>query len=677
MSSPILSPAAALSSHASRSVVAGAAAVGVAVLLAGAWAVPSLAILVVWPLLFVVPGWGIVAWTRPRLAATGRLGLAIVLSVALATHLVWWLAMVSGDYRREVIFAAAAVLAMPIPIAAWRGGPTGVIGWPLRAVRRSWAAFGLAALSAVFVSGVLAVGMWRVTREGVSAGGSNWSDLGVHLSIAESLNAGNFPPDVPYFAGVPLVYHWFADFHVAIAAEAAGLFSIPVMIVQSAVLAGALALLMHGLASRLLGGRGARRAALIAVALVIFGGGMGWLRFGGDLATGVGGPLELIERSSYDNQWLTGWPYFRIPSVMGTGLLAHRATAAGLPILVGVLLLLSAGLPTARRRLAGDRDRLILIGLAGLLGALLAPFHFFFFPAMLLLALLYVVIGGRMIDDVAVRNAALFLAPFLLALPFVVAPLVNAGGSGALKLVGGWESAPLADGPAAVLFFYLTNLGVPFVLALAALFARHTPRRLFLGAWLLAMFAVPNVVQMSVISFDMNKYFQAMWIAVALLAAWLIRRWPAMALVAVFLLSVPSPLLVAGWTTTSRLQVLTTDERAAAEWVAANTPDRSVFVTDGFVNSLTDAAGRLRLTTFGPYVANLGYAPDERTAQVARIYCAGDAAASSALMRTLNASYVIDAARPSPCPTPTDFAAGPFEQVYANPSLRIWRLTEP
>ena len=71
------------------------------------------------------------------------------------------------------------------------------------------------------------VGLWHPTDTGVSAGGSNWSDLGVHLSIAQSLNAGNFPPQVPYFAGAPLVYHWFADFHAAIAAKAAGIFSIP------------------------------------------------------------------------------------------------------------------------------------------------------------------------------------------------------------------------------------------------------------------------------------------------------------------------------------------------------------------------------------------------------------------------------------------------------------------
>ena len=71
------------------------------------------------------------------------------------------------------------------------------------------------------VGTTLSLGLWRETPSGVNSGGSNWSDLGVHLSIAETLNSGaNFPPEVPYFSGAPLVYHWFADFHAAILAEA-------------------------------------------------------------------------------------------------------------------------------------------------------------------------------------------------------------------------------------------------------------------------------------------------------------------------------------------------------------------------------------------------------------------------------------------------------------------------
>ena len=89
-----------------------------------------------------------------------------------------------------------------------------------------------------------------------------------------------------------------------------------------------------------------------------------------------------------------------------------------------------------------------------------------------------------------------------------------------------WSEARFGDGPAAVAFFYLTNLGIPSVLAVIAAFtARGMPARWFLVAWMVALFVVPNIIVVSAVEFDMNKYFQIMWIAVAILAGWLIRRW--------------------------------------------------------------------------------------------------------------------------------------------------------
>jgi hypothetical protein len=652
---------------------AAVAILAIAAALTAAWFVPILAAAVVWPLLLVAPGWAIIAAVRPRIDAAGRLGLAIVASVVVSTHLVYWLSHLSGGYGRDVVFTTAAILSLPIVIASWRGERPP----PPRVLAAARPALLVAGLTALVVGVTLGAGIWRVTATGVSSGGSNWSDLGVHLSIAETLNAGaNFPPEVPYFSGVPLVYHWFADFHAAILAEAASIFSVPAMVIQSAVLAAALALLVYSLARRLVRVDG-RRVGVLAAVLAVFAGGIGYVRFIGDVGAGLGTPLELIAANSYDNQWLTDWPYFRIPSVMGTGVLAHRATTAGLPILVGAMLLLMAGLPTARQRLAGWRDRPMVIAAAGVLGALLAPFHFFFLPAMPLLALAWVVAGGRLLDRAAPRNALIFLAPFALAAPFVIGPALQASGSGSLQLVTLWPSAPREDGALAVLFFYVTNLGVPFALALVALLAPGLPRRAFLVAWIAGLFAIPNVVQVSVVDFDMNKYFQAMWIAVAVVAAWLIRRWPTPAIAAILALSVPSPLLVAGWTATSDLQVLSNADLAAARWVAGNTPPDAVFVTDGWVNSLTDAAGRKRLTTFGPYVANLGYRPDERINDVTTIYCGGDPDRSAELMRRYGATHLVDGGRPQPCEAPVDFGASDrFELVY-DAAPHIWVLADP
>ncbi len=659
---------------------------GMGLALIAAWLWPPLAIAVVWPLLFVVPGWAVVSWVAPRIAAPGRLGLAIVISVAVGAHLAFWISIALGPltgghgYGRPAVFLAAAIMALPVPAAVargWRPAPRRT----LHAMRRHAAAFVIAAATAGFVALVLALGLWRLTPAGVASGGSNWSDLPVHLSIAESLNAGNFPPQVPFFAGEPLIYHWFADFHAAIAASAAGLFSVPAMIVGSAAGAAALALCVHGLAMRLLRGRGARRAALIAMVIVVITGGLGWTRLVGDMASG-GDVVGLVTHNSYDNFWYdsqgaVSWPYFRIPSVMGTGLLVHRATALGLPLFVAAALLLAVALPTRAERRHGNRDRPWLLLLAGLLGALLAPFQFFLFPALLLVALAWVVAGGRLLDPAAPANALRYLAPFALAVPFALPALLQAGGSGHVELTFGWESAPRQDGPLAVAFFYLTNLGLPFALALFGLAVTRPPHHVFLATWVIGLFAIANLVEVSVVAFDMNKLFQAMWIAVALAAAWLVRRWPAPALAAVLLVSVPSPLLVGAWTAAGNLQMLSRAELDAAAW-ARTTPERSVFVTDGWLHGFTDPAGRLRLTTFGPYVANLGYEPDARIEQVHEIYCGGDPARSAELMRALGATYLVDAGRPTPCPEPVTFEEGPmFRQAYANPALRVWELVQP
>ncbi len=672
------------STHAARRAVA--VALVCAALLVAAWIWPPLAIAVVWPLLFVVPGAVAVGILAPRLAAPGRVGLAIVISVALSTHVVYWLAMAIGPsvgghgYGRPTIFAAAALLAASLPLAAARGAhPSPRRAW--RALRRHVPAFAVATLSAAFVGIVLSQGLWHVTPSGVAAGGSNWSDLPVHLSIAESLNAGNFPPQVPYFAGEPLVYHWFADFHAAIAAKAADLFSIPAFVTGSAVGAAALALCVHGLASHLLRGRGARRAAVLAAVLVVFGGGLAWTRLLDDVVRG-GDLVHLVTHNSYDNIWydsqgLVSWPYFRIPSVMGTGLLVHRATAVGLPIMVGAILLLTLALPIRRRLRRGMRDRPYLLVAAGLLGAALAPFQFFLFPALIMLALGWVLLGGRLTGRGSARNAARYLLPFVIAVPFALPALTQAGSSGALQVVAGWESAPRDDGLAAVAFFYLTNLGIPFALALAGLAVARVPYAPFLAAWVIVLFAVPNLVQVSVVAFDMNKLFQAMAVGGALAGAWLVRRWPRPVIAGLLVLSIPSPLLVGIWSASANLQMLTGAELDAAGW-ARTTPERSVFVTDGWLTALTDPAGRLRLTTFDPYVANLGYRPDARHALVDAIFCDGDATASATIMRSLGARYVVDAVRPQTCPAPVDFStSGAFREAYANDQLRVWELTEP
>jgi hypothetical protein len=652
--------------------IAWRAALASAALLA-AYLIPLAAVLLVWPVLFAIPGWWLLGWSRAPLTGPERVGLAVVLSVALTAHLVYWCSWLLGAYARETIllatlFAMVPVLLDPAPFSA-----KAVLASLARSARRNVIPLALAGTAGGFVAVVLGLSIWSVDEGGLRTSAIVWSDLLVHLSIAESVNAANFPPDVPYFAGHQLTYHWFSDFHAAIVARAARAFAIPAFVIGSSLLAGTLALLVYALARRL---TRSRRAAALATVLAIFGGGMGYLRFLKDWASGLGDPLTLLTSRIYDNQWFTDWPHFSIPSVMGTGLLSHRATTAGLPMLIGAVLLLMIGLPRRSARAHGAIDRPRMLLLAGVLGAMSAPFHFFFFPAVLLLSLAYVVAADRLTDPAAPRNALALLGPYVLSIPFVLPPLLTAAGSNRFQLRLWWD-APVAEGPLGVAFFYATNLGVPFLLALVALVWRGLPARRFLLIWIVAMFAIPNVAVFSHISFDMNKYFQVMWMATAVAAAWLIRAWHPAAVALVIAASVASPIQVGVYGVATRYQVLGAADLRAADWARTATDPGSVFVTNGWLHAFTDLAGRLRVHSFGPYIQNIGYDPGPREAAVTTIYCGGDAAESARLVRSLGARYVVDSSRPEGCAAPVRFEEAPgFSLVFEDAGLRVWELAD-
>ncbi len=646
----------------------GVAAVGTLGLLV-AWFAPPLAVVVAWPFLFVVPGWLLVSRVVPRLGVAGRLGVGIVISTFVAAHLANVLGLAAGEFARPVAFATVALLAVAslglatLPVPGLAEPPALDLRRAVVAARRERAPLAIGALAALGVGGILTANAWHETAAGWVSGGWNWSDFLVHVAIGQSIVEGNFPPQVPYFAGAPLTYHWFADFHGAIAATVAGLHVIPVFIVSSALLAGTLALVAWELALHM---TGSRRAATLATLLVLLGGGMGWIRLALDVGAGGGTAWELIRANPYDNTWDPGWPYFRIASILGTGLLPHRATTFGLPALLAVLLLVRVSLG---RRPAG-------ILLAGFLAGLLAPFHFYFFPATYLLVGLYALARRWWWRRGWLRDAALFMAPIALALPFMVGPLLQQQASGGIRFVVGWEEAPIENGLGAVLFFYATNLGLPLLLGALALLVGRPPGRTFLAAWAIALFVVPNVVVAGAVEFDMNKYFQLVFVALAILGGWLLRRRSVLVAGIVIAAAAMSPVLVGTWHLASGWVALSPGQERAARWIAAETPQRAVFITDAFINSPVDYAGRLRVTTFGPYVANLGYDPAPREADVTAAYCAGPEIAAEVMGR-YDATYVLSPGGDPGCGDagPTSFSGSPlFETVYDADGVQIWRL---
>ena len=67
------------------------------------WAVPLSAVVLVWPILFFVPGWVLVRRVVPDLGNPATVGAAIVTSTYLSAHLVDVVARVGGFGRESII----------------------------------------------------------------------------------------------------------------------------------------------------------------------------------------------------------------------------------------------------------------------------------------------------------------------------------------------------------------------------------------------------------------------------------------------------------------------------------------------------------------------------------------------------------------------------------------------
>ena len=335
-------------------------------------------------------------------------------------------------------------------------------------------------------------------------GATSWSMSRSATSIA----AGNFPPEVPYFAGEPLTYHWFADFHGAIASAAADLpTSSRSTSLPARCIAGVLALVVWGLAERLTGRRRlAPRSQRSWSASAAGSAGSAHRRRDRRRATSI---TALVAELSYDNTWADGWPFFRIASIFGTGFLPHRARRFGLPGLVAVILLVvsrvSSGGPPASCW-------------PGFWPPCSRPFQFFAFPATYLIVGLYVRrpaagASGHSSETRAVPRPGRAGRPVHPRAPSRQSARGCSGSSSAgarrASTTGRRRRVLLPDQP--------RHPGRPGGPGLHLPGRDRLPWRGFLVTWIVALFLVPNLVVVSAVEFDMNKYFQIMWIAVAIL----------------------------------------------------------------------------------------------------------------------------------------------------------------
>lgn len=581
-------------------------ACGLLLLVLGSALFPPLLPLTVLLFLYLLPGYLIIKLLKIEGGAFQTLALSILLSALVSTHAIYWLSTLVGYgepaiYLFFIICSLAAVLVREPPDLDGRG-------------MKLPAALALATMLAIFY--VLYYSMWLPSPAGVITGGWNYSDIFQHLAIIQTVNNGNFPPQEPMFAGVPLRYHWFVDLHTAVAAKLLGVFPAAVMVFEHALYTGALSMLAFLLAFHFTGNR---NASLLAALLAVFGGGFGYINLWDDMKTA---PLaQLLASKSYDNDW----KFFQIPSVLGGYLLVQRPQIIGIPAIAAVMLLVASGYPNDWRKLL----------LAGLIIGMLPPFQTHAFLASVAVSLAYVAYHHAANRNLAgIKYAPLLILPLLISAPFLIGASER---TGALGLGLGWI-APKE--PVQFILFYAGNLGLPFLLAIAGIFLTAPKNKLLLALWLLLLFAIPNLINLTATQWDMAKFFTYMWLPVCVLAGALLVRIPQPLWPVIILFATLSPITIMAYFLTSNSLGLSNNELAAGEWIAANTPQLSVFITGTQHNSPVESVGgRLRIIGYLGWLGNYGLDYGPRVDDVRIIYCGHPDAAASA-MQKYGARYI-------------------------------------
>lgn len=589
---------------------------------------------------FVFPGFALLKQLRVDVPAPLFWALAVLASVLLSSHAVYWASLAFGysSFSMLVAFGVLSLLAYRLDLA-----------W----VKPDWDAVAASAGFFVLMFAFFSATLWVPSANGVVVGAWNYSDYFAHLPIIESIHHGNFPPQTPFFAGAPLTYHFFVDFHSAFVSSFSGVDVHGLVRFENALYAAVLLLAAFSLASAFL----PKKAAWLAVALFLFGGGFGYVHFFADAAADPGAALDLIQQTPYDNDW----KFFQVPSLLGGYLSVQRPQMIGFAVLAAVLALV----------LSSPRRKAHLF-LAGLLVGLLAPFQYFAFgAALMLLGVLFLFEFKKGVS--AFGRWLWFLPGVLLSVPFVWGALSVGREAGLLRLTPGWL-AP-AD-PVGFVVFYAGNLGVPFLLALGALSVTRIQGKWLLGAWVGVLFGLVNLVTLSGTQWDMAKFLAYLTLPGAVLAASFLAEQKKAVVVAAVLLSVLSPALFLGWAFQSRYVGLSNAELDAGSWIEANTPELSVFAAYPVHNSPIDSvAGRLRLTGYSGWMNNYGLPYQEREAALQVIYC-GSASESVAAAKTFGVSFVYvgssEAAKYG-CTHPFD-GDGSFLKRYDAGGIRVFEV---
>ncbi|MDX1931957.1 MAG: hypothetical protein SFU56_05070 [Capsulimonadales bacterium] len=485
-----------------------------------------------------------------------------------------------------------------------------------------------------------------LSPQGIGTGAiDNFADLAYHIGFIQSfVQADNFPPMHPMYAGARLTYPFLADFHAA-ALIRAGIPMIPALFWQNVLLTLSLAVLLTDLTARL---TRSRVAGALAPWLLFLSGGLGFLLLAPEARETPGGPLQYLTDLPHDfTEWgnLLHW---------GNSLVYWFATMRGMTLAAPLMIFLwrqQSAVPDDPSRI---RHHLLS---TGLLTGILPLVHTHTFLCSLGIGLYRPLFGAippfaPFVDRI--RRGCLFLLSAIL--PAIPQLWLLFSGSRTrtetfLGLSPGWM-APIAERDP--LTYWLLNTGLFLPLLLMVLIEAVPSRspvpnalRRFYPPFLL-FFIAPNIVRFAPWEWDSIKVLYVWFLASVPPVAWMLVRLSRarsfggkpVAAVAFLFLTFSGSLDVFR-TASGRPDMIihSTEEILFAEQMAAVLPERAIVVCAPVHNSPLMLTGRTAFMNYPGFLWTNGLPYADREAEVRAIYEGHPSA--SAILEKHRLRYVV------------------------------------
>jgi len=561
-----------------------------------------------------------------------------VFSVLFSVQLIYYLSLAFGYSRETILFSFLALVAVYTLVVFKKGEPLKPPKFLRLGQVKKTSVLVFAVIFLVSLV-VLCRSVWFGNQFGIVLTGSNWQDTPLRYEIIESINNGNFPPQMPNYAGVPLTYHYFVDFHTAIIEKVYGYLPtlLPVL--------NAVFILVFALAIYALARPNGRRAAIIATVIATFGWGLSYFGLFSALFNG-----SFSASQNYIYQY---GQTFGLPSIFDN-LLQQRPLLIGLPAFALVLALL---------RDMDDKKRIIL---AGVITGLVFQFHNVAFFCCYVAFVVAVLFNVKRFN---ISYILYFLVPSVLALPFIFS-----GGHSFTFAVSVVWIATFAQNP---FVYYFLNLGIPFIIAIISFL--KVGNELLKGTFLL-LFLIPNIFLLTPWPWDMYKFFIFAWIPIAVLAGVVLAKTRKIVIVTLVLLSILTSASVIIYNVGTNYTAANWNEYQLGLWVRNNTPERSVFLTYYSIQCPPAfIGGRLTVSSYINWPYGWGVPLNDiyqRQSDIDRAYT-GNATDLKQVVTTYNVSYVYvgyDELSHYPNCTAHFDSIGWLKPVYTDQNLRIYQV---